>query len=166
MEFELNHTVAGKLREIADLLEQQGANRFRVQAYRRAAGTVDALDEDVQALFDREGVDGLERLPGIGRGIARSVYEMLALGRSIRLENLRGELDKASLRSRDAFWDFQVPKTHLIFDSLLLPRPPCVRAASPHLRKLGAGYAALPQMAGRRVRMLALLPLWRYAHDG
>jgi hypothetical protein len=29
------------------------------------------------------------------------------------------------------------------------PRPPCVRAAPPHHRKLGAGYAALPQMARR-----------------
>jgi putative hydrolase len=97
MPSELNHTVADKLREIADLLEQQGANRFRVQAYRRAAGTVDALREDVQALFERDGVDGLERLPGIGHGIARSVYEMLALGRSSRLDNLRGELDPVHL---------------------------------------------------------------------
>ena len=32
----------------------------------------------------------------------------------------------------------------------IVPRPPCVRAASPHHRTLGAGYAALPQMAGRR----------------
>jgi len=32
-------------------------------------------------------------------------------------------------------------------DSLLVPRPPCVRAASPQHRKLVAGYAALPQMA-------------------
>jgi hypothetical protein len=29
----------------------------------------------------------------------------------------------------------------------IMPRPPCVRAASPHHRRLGAGYAALPQMA-------------------
>jgi len=42
-----------------------------------------------------------------------------------------------------------------------MPRPPCVRAASPYPRKLGSGYAALPQMAGRRDRMLALFPLWR-----
>ena len=33
----------------------------------------------------------------------------------------------------------------------IVPRPPCVRAASPHPRKLGASYAALPQMARRRV---------------
>ena len=43
----------------------------------------------------------------------------------------------------------------------LLPGPPCVRAAPPHHRKLGAGYAALPQMAGRRVRMRSLVSLWR-----
>ena len=97
MDFELNHTIAGKLREIADLLEQQGANHFRVQAYRRAAGTVDALGEDLQSLFERAGIAGLEELPGIGRGIARTLYEMLALGRSSRLENLRGELDPVHL---------------------------------------------------------------------
>ncbi|MES9937639.1 MAG: hypothetical protein ABW153_14430, partial [Sedimenticola sp.] len=34
---------------------------------------------------------------------------------------------QASLRSRDALWDIQVPKTHSIFDSLFMPRPPCVR---------------------------------------
>ena len=30
------------------------------------------------------------------------------------------------------------------------PQTSCVRATSPHLRKLGAGYVALPQMTGRR----------------
>ncbi len=29
------------------------------------------------------------------------------------------------------------------------PQPSCVRATSPHHRKLGAGYVALPQMTGR-----------------
>ena len=49
------------------------------------------------------------------------------------------------LRSRDAFRDFQVPKMHSIFDSPLLPGPPCVRALRHTLVSLGAGYAALPQ---------------------
>ena len=30
------------------------------------------------------------------------------------------------------------------------PQPSCVRATSPHHRKLGAGFVALPQMTGRR----------------
>ncbi|WP_419600332.1 hypothetical protein [Thiolapillus sp.] len=50
---------------------------------------------------------------------------------------------------RDRFWDIQVSKIDLPTRQPLLPRPSCVRAASPHLRKLGAGYAALPQMTGR-----------------
>ena len=40
----------------------------------------------------------------------------------------------------------------------IVPQPPCVRATSPHHRKLGAGFAALPQMAGRRVRCLRCIP--------
>ncbi len=68
---------------------------------------------------------------------------------------------QASLRSRDAFWDIPVTKTHSTFDNLIVPRPPCVRAASPHHRKLGAGYAGTPSMAGRHDRMRSLPPLWR-----
>ncbi len=49
---------------------------------------------------------------------------------------------------RDRFWDIQVSKIDSPTRQPLLPRPSCVRAASPHLRKLGAGYAALPQMTG------------------
>jgi hypothetical protein len=52
---------------------------------------------------------------------------------------------------RERFWDVPVPKIDSPTRQPLVPRPPCVRAASPHHRKLGAGYAALPQMALRRV---------------
>ena len=38
-----------------------------------------------------------------------------------------------------------------------MPRPPCVHATSPTLRKLVAGYAAFPQMAGRDCRMPLLM---------
>ena len=45
------------------------------------------------------------------------------------------------------------------------PRPPCVRAASPHHRKLGAGYAALPQWLDG-VSDVILDPLWRSRTTG
>jgi hypothetical protein len=38
----------------------------------------------------------------------------------------------------------------------VLPRPPCVVAASPHHCQLGASYAALPQMAGRHFECACL----------
>ncbi len=46
---------------------------------------------------------------------------------------------------RERFWDIPVAKIDSPTRQLLLPRPPCIRAAPPHHRKLGAGSAALPQ---------------------
>jgi DNA polymerase/3'-5' exonuclease PolX len=69
----LNERVAARLREAAELLEQQQANPFRVSAYRRAADTVAGLDEDVAALLEREGIEGLDALPGIGPVLAPAI---------------------------------------------------------------------------------------------
>ena len=88
-----NQAIAGKLLEIADLLEQQSANPFRVNAYRRAAGTVAGHGEDLAVLTAREGIEGLDKLPGIGRSIALAIQEMLNTGRWMQLERLRGSLD-------------------------------------------------------------------------
>jgi hypothetical protein len=88
-----NQAIAEKLQEIADLLEQQHANPFRVNAYRRAAQTVLAHDEELSVLAEREGVEGLDKLPAIGRSIALAIQEMLDTGRWMQLERLRGSLD-------------------------------------------------------------------------
>jgi DNA uptake protein ComE-like DNA-binding protein len=88
-----NQAIAEKLLELADLLEQQNANPFRVNAYRRAAQTVSAHPEDLSELAEREGSEGLDRLPGIGPSIARAIEEMLHTGRWMQLERLRGSLD-------------------------------------------------------------------------
>ncbi|NIR98828.1 MAG: DNA-binding protein, partial [Gammaproteobacteria bacterium] len=93
----VNAHVAAKLREAADLLEQQAANPFRVSAYRRAADTVADLEEDLQGLVQREGMDGLVALPGIGRGIAAAIDELLRTGRWSQLERLRGTLEPEKL---------------------------------------------------------------------
>ncbi len=92
-----NGRCADRLREAADLLEAQGANPFRIAAYRRAADTVLDLDEDLGDLVTREGRAGLERLPNIGRGIASSLIEMVQTGRWMQLERLRGSADPAKL---------------------------------------------------------------------
>jgi len=88
-----NPAIAAKLLEMADLLEQQNANPFRVNAYRRAAETVAGQDEDLGLLAEREGTGGLDNLPGIGRSIALAIQEMLNSGRWMQLERLRGSLD-------------------------------------------------------------------------
>ncbi len=88
-----NRAIAEKLQEIADLLEQQNANPFRVNAYRRAARTVSAHQEELSVLAEREGIEGLEQLTSIGRSIALAIQEMLRTGRWMQLERLRGSLD-------------------------------------------------------------------------
>jgi hypothetical protein len=87
-----NRQIAAKLEEFADLLEQQGDDYFRPRAYRRAAATVMALPEPVDAILAREGREGLVSLPTIGAGIAAAIVEMMATGRWAQLDRLRGEL--------------------------------------------------------------------------
>ena len=93
----LNQQIAMKLAQAADLLEQQGANPFRVNAYRRASETVSRLEQDVRELADAGGSAALIRLPGIGTGIASAIEELLATGRWSQLERLRGTLDPVHL---------------------------------------------------------------------
>ena len=92
-----NQQVAAKLREAADVLEQQAANPFRVGAYRRAAETIAGLEEDLSVLVADAGVDALIALPNIGRGIAAAIDEILRTGRWAQLERLRGALDPEAL---------------------------------------------------------------------
>jgi hypothetical protein len=93
----LNARCADRLREAADLLHAQGANPFRVSAYRKAATTVLDLPDDLAAIVEREGLPGLEALPHIGRGIATALLEMTRTGRWIQLERLRGSADPVQL---------------------------------------------------------------------
>jgi putative hydrolase len=54
----LNETIAGKLREMADVLEQQEADGFRIPAYRRAAATVETLPCSIGNIAMRTGSTG------------------------------------------------------------------------------------------------------------
>jgi hypothetical protein len=78
------------LDEVARLLESQGANLFRVAAYRKAAKTLRGLDCAVRDIFDAEGRAGLVRLEGIGQSIAHSIEQILRTGKMRLLERLKG----------------------------------------------------------------------------
>lgn len=86
-----NLQVAQALEEVADLLESQDANTFRVGAYRKAAATISTLPQDLWMLYHSQGLDGLTDLPGIGQALGRSIEQLLCEGRLPLLERLRGE---------------------------------------------------------------------------
>lgn len=85
-----NAEVAAVFDEIADLLELQNANVFRIRAYRRAARQIESLGRSVNAMVE-QGED-LDALPGIGRDLAGKIIEIVATGGCALLERLRKEL--------------------------------------------------------------------------
>jgi DNA polymerase (family 10) len=92
-----NHKVAARLREVAELLEEQGANRFRVRAYRTGADTLERLQTPVSHIVQEQGTEGLQNLPGIGVSLARSIHTLVVTGRLPMLDRLRGETDSVAL---------------------------------------------------------------------
>ena len=92
-----NERIAQWLRQMAELLHAQQANPFRVGAYQRAADTVEGLDSGVRDVLAERGREGLEALPGIGRGIAAAIAEILQTGRWAQLDRLRGSLEPDAL---------------------------------------------------------------------
>jgi hypothetical protein len=93
----VNEQIAGRLEEAAHLLSDQGADPFRVAAYLRAASTVRSLQDPLDELFRRRGLEGLQELPRVGESIARAIRELLTHGRLPMLDRLRGEADPVAL---------------------------------------------------------------------
>ncbi len=85
-----NADIAAIFEEIADLLEIQGANPFRVRAYRNAARTVGEFGRDLAALVAKG--QELPKIPGIGPDLARKIHEIASTGKSSFLERLHKEL--------------------------------------------------------------------------
>jgi len=93
----LNAHVAARLEEVATILDWQGANPYRVRAYRRAALVLRGLGQPVSALLEGGGLPALEALPGIGESLARSIRTLVVTGRLPMLERLRGGSDPVAL---------------------------------------------------------------------
>ncbi len=89
----VNATISAIFDEIADLLDIQGANAFRVRAYRNAARTVGELGTDIKTLVERG--TALTDLPGIGEDLANKIREIVETSNCRFLERLRKEVPPA-----------------------------------------------------------------------
>jgi hypothetical protein len=86
-----NDEIARQLEEVAEHLEAQNANPFRVRAYRTAAGTIRQLTSPAHQILEERGFEGLLELPGIGRSLAHAIGQLLHTGSLPLLDRLRGE---------------------------------------------------------------------------
>jgi len=84
-----NQFVADILYMIADLLDLKGDIFFKTRAYRIAAQTIEALDEDVEKLVNQ---GRIESIPGVGEALARKITELVQTGKLEYLERLKKEV--------------------------------------------------------------------------
>ena len=81
-----NSDVSDIFNKVADLLEIEGANPFRVRAYRNAARTISSLPRSVSDMIESE--ENLTELPGIGEDLAGKIKEVVQTGSLAQLEAL------------------------------------------------------------------------------
>jgi DNA polymerase (family 10) len=85
-----NAEIATAFDHLADLLEIEGANPFRVRAYRRAARTIEDLPRSAAEML--EAGEDLTELPGIGADLAGKIAEFVNTHRLAVLDEAKAEL--------------------------------------------------------------------------
>jgi DNA polymerase (family X) len=85
-----NQDIADIFNRYADLLEIDGANPFRVRAYRNAARVVTGLSQSLADLLARG--EELTELPGIGRDLAGKIGEIVRTATLTKLNELEARV--------------------------------------------------------------------------
>lgn len=88
-----NSEIASAFYRLAELLEIEGANTFRVRAYRNAARTIEGLPESIATMV-AHGTD-LSELPGIGKDLAGKIEEVVETGHFRLLEEVEHRVPRS-----------------------------------------------------------------------
>ncbi|MEK7122128.1 MAG: helix-hairpin-helix domain-containing protein [Patescibacteria group bacterium] len=86
----INQNIAEIFFKIGSLLEIKG-EAFKPRAYRKAAETIKNLEEDISFFYKKEGIKGFEKIPGVGKSIAKKIEEYLKKGKIKYYEELKKE---------------------------------------------------------------------------
>ncbi|MFH5831050.1 DNA polymerase/3'-5' exonuclease PolX [Halalkalibaculum sp. DA384] len=93
-----NQEVARRLREIYQLMQLAGENRFRAIAFDRAAQTIEGLGEDINTYITN---DTLTDIKGIGSSIAEDIKSYAETGKIDVLEDLRAKIPEGVIKWLD-----------------------------------------------------------------
>ncbi|MEZ6045846.1 MAG: DNA polymerase/3'-5' exonuclease PolX [Planctomycetaceae bacterium] len=85
-----NSEIAHFFNELADLLEIQGANPFRVRAYRNGARTLESTNADLTRMVEEE--ISLTDLSGIGKDLAEKIVTIVETGELPQLTELKQKI--------------------------------------------------------------------------
>src|ERR1041385_8578768 len=91
-----NPEIADSFDLIGDILDFQGANPFRVRAYRNGARTVRDYHEPLANLAG-EGKDRLKQIAGIGDDLATKIVTLVTTGKLPMLDELKAQVPESVL---------------------------------------------------------------------
>lgn len=95
-----NAEIARQFEELADLLEIQGANPFRLRAYRNAARTISGLPESIQEIVENDPQE-LQELQGIGKDLAEKIQTIVETSTLPQLDELKEQIPPDVVRMLD-----------------------------------------------------------------
>jgi DNA polymerase (family 10) len=77
------------LKEIADMMEFVGENKFKINAYRFGANAIRSVESDINELISDKKLDLIK---GIGKGLQSVIYEFADTGKSSQYDELRKQV--------------------------------------------------------------------------
>lgn len=83
-----NKQIAKVFEEMGNILEVQGADFFRVNAYRKGSLTIENLAQDLRQVVEKNPQDIL-KIPGIGKGLKEKIVELILTGKCQEHEQLK-----------------------------------------------------------------------------
>ena len=83
-----NFEIIKILREISTYLAMEDV-QFKPRAYEKAAHSIEALEEEVEDIYKRGGLEALKKIPGIGESIAKKIEELITTGKLRYYEELK-----------------------------------------------------------------------------
>lgn len=89
----INSEVAEIFNHMADLLELKGV-KWKPRAYRKAARAIELMSENLGEIYEKDGLDGLEDISGVGEGLAERIEEFIKKGRISDYEKLKKQMPK------------------------------------------------------------------------
>jgi len=92
-----NNEIAQFLYEISEMLEIKGESQFRVLAYKNAGRAIEHLASDIEDIYRKEGLEGLEKIEGIGESIAAKLAELIETGKCQYYDDLAKDIPKSEL---------------------------------------------------------------------
>jgi len=92
-----NDAIARRFYRLAALMEVRGDDPFRWRSYRNAAEAIEVWPTQLKEIADKEGVAGLQEIPGVGKAIAGKVIDLLNKGTFDAWERLTAETPETVL---------------------------------------------------------------------